>query len=123
MTGVDGPHGVVIKSEECDLCSTDVHDELRLGPKFQLEELDVHYFCLLFAYGLTRGHDRRVGILGFEKEDIKEAIEQATERVCVFCNELGATSNCCQSDCQVSFHYPCGLENGVLSLFKDNQYE
>ncbi|XP_074594662.1 uncharacterized protein LOC141850033 [Brevipalpus obovatus] len=123
VVGGNKLQAVAVETDECDLCSTAIHDELRLGPKYQLGELDVHYFCLLFAYGVTRGPDRRVGILGFSAEEIREAVEDAKERLCVFCSELGATSNCCEAGCQVSFHYPCGLENGVLSQFKSNQYD
>ncbi|XP_074604838.1 uncharacterized protein LOC141858104 [Brevipalpus obovatus] len=78
------------KQNLCVLCNVSTSDVARLGPMFQLDDLMVHYRCVLFAKRLE----------------------------CVFCNEKGATSGCCAERCEVVFHYPCGLMNGVLSQFK-----
>lgn len=112
--GVEKSQGVMMKPDECDLCRTTIHDELRLGPKLQLDSLNMHYFCYFFTYGLRWRGKRKPS---FRVQDIVEAVEDAKEQECVFCKGFGATSNCCQSKCEVSYHYPCGLENGILSQF------
>ncbi|XP_074604727.1 uncharacterized protein LOC141858020 [Brevipalpus obovatus] len=106
--------------KDCQLCCSSRYDELYLGPKFQLDDLVAHYFCLLFACNLTEKDQEGVKIHGFLKEDIIEEIKRAKRLRCVFCKRMGAASGCCERSCRVTFHYPCGLDNEILSKFKDS---
>lgn len=39
---------------------------------------------------------------------------------CKYCKLSQATVGCSVSSCKFSFHYPCGIENGVLFQFINN---
>jgi len=36
---------------------------------------------------------------------------------CRFCNNVGASIGCCVKSCRMSFHFPCGIANGVLAQY------
>lgn len=117
---VDRSSGRDSTRKNCQLCCSSNYDELYLGPKFQLDDLVVHYFCLLFACNLIEKDQEGVKIHGFLKEDIIKEIKRAKRLKCVFCKRMGAASGCCERSCKMAFHYPCGIENGILSRFKDS---
>lgn len=113
-----------LKPKSCVLCCSPIDNEWRLGPKYQLDDLVVHYFCLLFASKLIEnGQSKEDGILGFLENDIRKEVKRAKKLKCVFCKKKGAASGCCIAKCTVAYHYPCGLENNILSQFKSPQFE
>lgn len=108
--------------ENCILCHSPIDDVQRLGPKYQFDELVVHYFCLLFADNLSRKGHREDGILGFLKGDIMRVMNRSKMIECVFCHEMGATSRCREAACRAEFHYLCGLDNDIFSQFEMDQF-
>ena len=102
------------------MCGSSTNDEFRLGPKYELEGLVVHYYCLLFACGLEQNGEDEEGIFGFLKQDIMKECRRARRLKCVFCKKTGAAAACCVGPCRVMFHYDCGTKNDILSQFKDN---
>ncbi|ODM91913.1 G2/M phase-specific E3 ubiquitin-protein ligase [Orchesella cincta] len=104
----------------CVLCRSPKVDELRLGPLYFGEDLTAHYFCLLFAAGLVQKGDDSEGILGFLPVDIKQEAKRAFRLKCVFCRSIGAASGCCEKKCKTSFHFRCGLDNGIAYHFMGN---
>ncbi|XP_074602909.1 E3 ubiquitin-protein ligase PHF7-like [Brevipalpus obovatus] len=111
---------VECKKGECILCRSSANDDFRLGPKYGLEDLVVHYYCLLFACGLEQNGEDEEGIYGFLKQDIMKEYKRASRLKCVFCKKSGAASACCIPTCRVMFHYSCGVENNILCQFKDS---
>lgn len=102
---------------ECVFCQSSVYDEHKLGKKYKLDEIIAHNFCLLFACGMMQNGEDDEGILGFLREDILREVRRAKRLRCAFCQKPGAASACCIKSCKVTYHYLCGIKNGILSQF------
>ena len=105
----------------CLFCLQATDDDLRFGPKytytFQDTNYCVHYFCLLYACGLSRrSDDDSEGVQGFHPEDIMREVTRGRRLVCSFCRRKGATMGCCISQCRVMYHLPCALANDVTCV-------
>ena len=57
------------------------------------------------------------GILGFLVHDIKREIKRGKSLRCHLCNATSATLRCGVDSCLKTFHLPCLLRSGGLSLF------
>ncbi|CAL8146793.1 unnamed protein product [Orchesella dallaii] len=104
----------------CILCRSSKVDEVNLGPLYSLEEVTVHYFCVLFTSALCQNGEDFEGILGFMPEDIKKESRRASYLKCAFCHINGASVGCCEKKCKISYHFPCGLANQVTFQFLGN---
>lgn len=125
---------------KCVFCSSDRSDVANLGGWRELDDIRVHYNCLVitsmmgsfsqrlkfscqiivlpFAQ-LLAGHcpqmgDYSEGILGFLSHDILRAIEYAKKKVCTYCQKTGASISCHHPKCHQRFHLPCGIRAGCL---------
>ena len=87
------------------------------GPKFSIEPGTVHYFCILFACGLTQNGEDEEGAFGFLAEDIRKEILRANKLKCTFCKRNTVASACAVSHCRVKYHFNCGLKNNCLFNF------
>ena len=65
---------------------------------------------------LQVGEDNE-GILGFLVADIEREVKRGKRLRCHLCNSTSATIGCAKVSCQKSFHLPCLLRSGGLSLF------
>ena len=57
------------------------------------------------------------GILGFLVADIEREVKRGRSLRCHLCNSTSATVGCAQVSCRKTFHLPCLLRSGGLSLF------
>ena len=57
------------------------------------------------------------GILGFLVHDIKREIKRGKSLRCHLCNATNATVGCAVDSCLKTFHLPCLLRSGGLTLF------
>ena len=57
------------------------------------------------------------GILGFLVDDIKREFRRGRKLRCHLCNLKSATVGCALVSCNKTFHLPCLLRSGGLSLF------
>ena len=68
------------------------------------------------SYQLQVGDDTD-GILGFLVPDIEKEVKRGKRLRCHLCNSTSATVGCAHVSCQKTFHLPCLLRSGGLSLF------
>ena len=57
------------------------------------------------------------GILGFLVGDIEREVKRGRRLRCHLCNSTSATVGCARVSCRKTFHLPCLLRSGGLSLF------
>ncbi|XP_050520438.1 PHD finger protein 7-like isoform X2 [Daktulosphaira vitifoliae] len=101
----------------CMFCGRKEISEKLYGQLYQLNDVIVHYFCILLSsQAIQRGQDNE-GIWGFLLNDIKSEIERGSKAVCIYCKKVGATISCCSSKCRKIFHLPCGMEHGSMHQF------
>ncbi|XP_006818907.1 uncharacterized protein LOC100378474 [Saccoglossus kowalevskii] len=103
----------------CLFCGCDVDDATKYGKLHYHEEtrITVHYYCLLFASGLSQGGDDNDGIQGFLIPDILKETRRGLRLKCSHCPHRGATIGCVVPKCKIKFHYMCGVANQALSQF------
>lgn len=107
-----------VSEDCCILCKSSVDDGQRLGEKRTLDDVTIHYFCALFASGLHQNGERDAeGIWGFLLDDIRGEARRARRLTCAFCKQCGASVGCLVKSCHSAFHFPCGLDNGVLNQY------
>ncbi len=99
----------------CIFCTKKEDNEYLLGKFYTNRKLSVHYFCLLFASGLEQKGEEDEGILGFLDEDILKEAKRGKKLKCFKCRGMGATVGCCNTNCQRTYHLPCGKEAQMLT--------
>ena len=89
-----------------------------------LEDVTAHYFCLLFASGLTQKGGYEDGIQGFLLDDIRRELRRGKFLKCSYCRKRGAVVGCLVAECSANYHFPCGIENGAYNDFhhESNSY-
>lgn len=105
-----------VHNKACMLCGQKEISEQLYGKLYQLNDIIVHYFCLLLSNTVQNGSNNE-GICGFVLKDIKKEILRGSTETCVYCNEKGATISCCGVKCQKVFHLPCGLKNDSMHQY------
>ncbi|XP_050441847.1 PHD finger protein 7-like isoform X2 [Adelges cooleyi] len=101
----------------CMFCGRKEISEKLYGFLYQLNDIVVHYFCILLSSrAVQRGRDND-GIWGFLAKDIRSELERGSKVVCIYCKKEGATISCCAPKCRKVFHLPCGIENGSMHQF------
>ncbi|XP_054153296.1 pineapple eye protein-like [Oppia nitens] len=106
--------------KECLFCFKSNRNSLRFGKMIKLDDIYVHYYCLLLASGLSQNGKDSEGIYGFLVKDIHKEQRRGDKLSCNYCRKKGATIGCSVASCKVSFHLPCGIENKTMSQFFDN---
>ncbi|XP_077996261.1 uncharacterized protein LOC144449570 [Glandiceps talaboti] len=103
----------------CLFCGRTDEDDLWCGKLFINKEngITVHYYCLLFASGLSQRGEDKEGIQGFLIQDILKEYRRGARLNCNYCLKKGATIGCVVPSCKLKFHFPCGRENYTLSQF------
>jgi len=104
----------------CIFCTKKEDNEYLLGKFYTNRKLSVHYFCLLFASGLEQKGEEDEGILGFLDEDILKEAKRGKKLKCFKCRGMGATVGCCNTNCQRTYHLPCGKEAQMLNQYFGN---
>ncbi|XP_070571064.1 uncharacterized protein [Ptychodera flava] len=101
----------------CFFCEQDQDDVLYCGKLYKCKNTTVHYYCLLFASGLSQHGQDNEGIQGFLLKDIAKEQRRGSRLTCTYCLKKGATIGCVVPSCKLKFHYPCGKDNGTLFQF------
>ncbi|CAG7824643.1 unnamed protein product [Allacma fusca] len=104
-------------ANRCVFCKKFELNELEWGVMYQLDDIVVHYFCLLFCAALKQEGQDHEGILGFLPADIKKEVRRGEKLKCKYCKIKGATLGCAVAKCKCSFHFTCGIPKGTLHHF------
>jgi len=104
-------------NKQCMFCSRKEISEKLYGQLYQLNDIIVHYFCILLSSRAVQKGSDKEGIWGFLYKDIKAELKRASREVCVYCKNTGATISCCGTRCRKVFHLPCGLQNGSMHQY------
>ena len=78
----------------CGLCHTGHVDSPphECGGLYSINNPYVHYFCMLFtAYSKQEGAEEE-GLFGFYGDEVKNQIDLAVKRKCLYCSKGGATA-------------------------------
>ncbi|XP_025410978.1 PHD finger protein 7-like isoform X2 [Sipha flava] len=101
----------------CMFCNRKEISEKAYGPLYQLNDIIVHYFCILLSSRAVQNGSDKEGIWGFLFKDIKNELIRGAREICTYCKKPGATISCCTPRCRKIFHLPCGLKNGSMHQF------
>lgn len=84
--------------------------------KFIIEFLLLYYYIVqLLSTDLPQHGGDKQGIKGFMLRDIRQLINEAAQRTCIYCNKRHATISC--EVCKKYFHLMCGYINHCLYQF------
>ncbi|WAR19117.1 G2E3-like protein [Mya arenaria] len=120
MLNVPADQGKGSSCKECVFCDSSTNDKNMYGKLLTRAGLTAHYFCMLFASGLSQnGKSEKQGVLGFLPEDIRKELKRASRLRCSYCKKVGATIGCVVKNCKKMFHLGCGKENHTLHQFYD----
>ncbi|XP_049312806.1 G2/M phase-specific E3 ubiquitin-protein ligase isoform X2 [Bactrocera dorsalis] len=100
----------------CKLCGSNQQDEIQYGSFKRKQNIAVHKNCLFFSSGLQRLQDD-YGFYEFFLDEISNQRRLFKTRNCCYCKKKGANVSCIQRDCQRTFHFICGLQNGARNQF------
>ncbi|KAL5239020.1 hypothetical protein ACI65C_006430 [Semiaphis heraclei] len=91
-------------NKACMLCGKKDISEKLYGLMYQLNDVIVHYYCILLSTKAVQNGADNEGIWGFLLKDIKAELTRGSKQICVHCNKKGATISCSGAKCQkVSF--------------------
>ncbi|XP_025198524.1 PHD finger protein 7-like isoform X2 [Melanaphis sacchari] len=107
----------VSHNKACMFCGQKEISEKLYGLLYQLNDVIVHYFCILLSSRAVQNGADKEGIWGFLLKDIKAELTRGSRETCVYCKKKGATISCCGSKCRRVFHLPCGLKNGSMHQY------
>ncbi|XP_060856871.1 PHD finger protein 7-like [Metopolophium dirhodum] len=107
----------LMHNKACMLCGHKEISEKLYGLLYQLDDVVVHYFCILLSSMAVQNGADNQGIWGFLLKDIKSELARGTKEICFYCNKKGATISCSGKKCQKVFHLPCGLKNGSMHQY------
>ncbi|XP_071519884.1 uncharacterized protein [Panulirus ornatus] len=108
------------KKDLCCFCGIGDDHELELGKMYNLENISVHYYCLLFSSGLPQNGDDDEGIMGFLAKDIEKEVQRGRKLSCSYCLKKGATIGCSEKKCRRTYHYHCGLKHYAVCRFSND---
>ncbi|XP_072164234.1 uncharacterized protein [Diadema setosum] len=106
----------------CVFCDSREINEERFGRLLHHEESDIHahYYCMLFACGLSQQGDSKEGLEGFLIKDILSERKRAQRLRCKYCKKKGASVGCSVKACQQVYHFACGMDEDAIFLFYDS---
>ncbi|XP_003241382.1 PHD finger protein 7 isoform X2 [Acyrthosiphon pisum] len=107
----------LVHNQACMLCGRKEISEKLYGLLYQLDDVVVHYFCILLSSMAVQNGTDNQGIWGFLLKDIKAELARGTKEICFYCNKKGATISCSGKKCRKVFHLPCGLKNGSMHQY------
>lgn len=130
---------------KCHLCRSDQTADEYLGRWLQIEQIRVHYHCLvcndfffsklciflrlicfcalispimqLLATGCPQNGSFEEGLLGFMPRDIRRVIRKTESVLCTHCTGPGASIRCTVGRCKNRYHLPCGILSGCLHQY------
>ncbi|NXU23752.1 PHF7 protein, partial [Thalassarche chlororhynchos] len=97
----------------CMLCRWAEADPDICGCKRAKKGLCAHTYCLFLASGLLPQESRN----SFLIEDTRCTIQEAAQKHCFVCSEMGAAITCREKGCNRSFHLPCASEGECVTQF------
>jgi len=101
----------------CRICNES--ECLDIDQLYDKDDIQAHYFCLLFSSGLEQKGKDDDGIRGFMPADIRKEIKRGARLKCVYCHKKGATVGCAEQRCKKSYHLPCGNKHDSLQQHFD----
>lgn len=101
----------------CQLCGSNKQDVIQYGPFIRKQNIAVHKNCLFFSSGLHEFQVDHYGFYEFFLDEISNQRRLFNTRNCCYCKKKTANISCSQRDCQSTFHYICGLQNGARNQF------
>ncbi|KAL5239048.1 hypothetical protein ACI65C_006458 [Semiaphis heraclei] len=104
-------------NKACMLCGMKDISEKLYGLMYQLNDVIVHFYCILLSTKAVQNGADNEGIWGFLLKDIKAELTRGSKQICVYCNKKGATIFCSGAKCRKVFHLPCGLKNGSMHQY------
>ncbi|XP_027844173.1 G2/M phase-specific E3 ubiquitin-protein ligase-like isoform X2 [Aphis gossypii] len=107
----------VSHNKACMFCGQKEISEKLYGQLYQLNDIIVHYFCILLSSRAVQNGADKEGIWGFLYKDIKAELTRGSKETCNYCKKKGATISCCGVKCRKVFHLPCGLKNGSMHQY------
>ncbi|XP_076310869.1 uncharacterized protein LOC143225404 isoform X3 [Tachypleus tridentatus] len=91
------------KPEECNFS---LHHAV--NPPCTTQEIWIHEVCAVWSRGVYLINHRIYGL--------KEAIQEASETICIKCQMTGATLGCLNRDCPEQYHFICATDTEGLQL-------
>jgi len=76
----------------------------------------IHVSCAYWHTGPLFGDTERLTDI----HHVNDIEPDRGDLVCAFCNEQGACLQCCFGRCAVSYHVPCGFQNGIKFELRDS---
>ena len=107
---------IVLEEGECHFCHSD-SSILSCDTLYRVEDINAHYFCLLFSSGLGQRGEDGDGVKGFLASDIRRELRRGSRLKCVFCKKKGATVGCAEPTCKKTYHLNCGNTHECLMQF------
>ncbi|XP_063612924.1 uncharacterized protein LOC134786309 isoform X2 [Penaeus indicus] len=104
----------------CCFCGRGDENEVEFGKIYTVDDVSVHYYCLLFSSGLAQNGEDDEGVLGFLAEDIVKEVQRGRKLSCCYCLRKGATIGCYNKKCRRTYHYPCGVKQNALCKFSND---
>ncbi|XP_047489305.1 uncharacterized protein LOC125039432 isoform X2 [Penaeus chinensis] len=104
----------------CCFCGRGDENEVEFGKIYTIDDVSVHYYCLLFSSGLAQNGEDDEGVLGFLAEDIVKEVQRGRKLSCCYCLRKGATIGCYNKKCRRTYHYPCGVKQSALCKFSND---
>ncbi|XP_010711147.2 PHD finger protein 7-like isoform X2 [Meleagris gallopavo] len=96
-----------LREPACMLCGQTDADPDICG----LKQLDfgicAHAFCMAFSNGLFQQATIVNRTAEVSPEDVQRIIQEAEQKHCFICGEMGAPITCAETGCEDSFHLPC----------------
>ncbi|XP_060882047.1 PHD finger protein 7-like [Metopolophium dirhodum] len=102
------------QKKKCMLCGHKKISQQLNGSLYMLNDVIVHYFCIMLSSKALKNGSDKEGIWGYLLNDIRAEILRGSRVTCVYCNKKGATLMCSEVRCRKLFHLPCGLINGSM---------
>ncbi|XP_027214467.2 uncharacterized protein [Penaeus vannamei] len=119
--GIKSPPGFEMSQPlNCCFCGRGDENEVEFGKIYTIDDVSVHYYCLLFSSGLAQNGEDDEGVLGFLAEDIVKEVQRGRKLSCCYCLRKGATIGCYNKKCRRTYHYPCGIKQNALCKFSND---
>lgn len=113
---------IFIFQDECCFCQFNSKEVYELGELTKCQDVAAHFYCLLFAPGLTQNGQPHEGIEGFLLDDIRKELKRGKLLKCSYCSKRGAVVGCTVPECKINYHLPCGIDNGAFNQFHDKNH-
>ncbi|KAH9417662.1 ubiquitin-protein transferase [Dermatophagoides pteronyssinus] len=110
-----------LPSDVCNFCFTNNKDDHMLGELGHFDDITAHLFCLYFSPGLSQNGQYNEGLWGFLPDDIRKELRRGVLLKCSYCGKKGAVVGCSVKECIITFHLPCGIQNGAFCHYHQEQ--